>query len=142
MPDCHDMLELQADAQAVPQALEWLETIADRQGWPPRMTFGLTLCLDEALTNIVSYAFSPTTDEVRPAITTSCRITADTVALTLCDNGRPYDPTAGDPPPLVACLDEAQPGGHGVRLMRHYLNELSYQRQAGWNCLTMVMRLS
>lgn len=142
MPDSRDMLELHADAQAVPLALEWLESIADREGWQPRTTFGLTLCLDEALTNVVSYAFDPRPVDDPPAITVSCQTAESAITLTLRDNGRPYDPTAGDPPPLVACLDEARPGGHGVRLMRHYLSELSYQRQAGWNCLTLVMRTS
>ncbi|WP_323018718.1 ATP-binding protein [Castellaniella sp.] len=139
MSDSRDMLELHADAQAVPHALEWLEAIAEQQEWPPRTTFGLTLCLDEALTNVVSYAFDPQATDDSPAITVSCQVREGAITLTLRDNGRPYDPTAGDPPALVACLDEAKPGGHGVRLMRHYLHELRYQRQSGWNCLTMVM---
>ena len=139
MPDCTDTLALEPDLQAVPRALQWLEAFAEQAQWPPRTVFGLTLCLDEALTNVVSYAFDPPAPGIEPAITVSCVAEAGRIVLELRDNGRAYDPTAGDPPPLAACLDEAEIGGHGVRLMQHYLHELAYRRDAGWNCLTMTM---
>ncbi len=142
MPDSHDTLDLPADLGAVPLALQWIEALAERQGWTPRATFGLTLSLDEALTNVVSYAFDPPDTAIVPAVTVSCRADDRRIELELRDNGRPYDPTAGDPPPLVACLDEADVGGHGVRLMRHYLDTLAYRRQDGWNCLTLVMKIA
>ena len=140
MPDRHDTLALPADLGAVPLALQWLEALAEAQEWAPRTTFGLTLSLDEALTNVVSYAFDQPDATDSPAIHVCCRADDTHIELELRDNGRPYDPTAGDPPPLEACLDEADIGGHGVRLMRHYLDTLTYRRQDGWNCLTLVMQ--
>ena len=140
MPDRHDTLDLPADLSAVPIALQWLETLAEQQGWAPRTTFGLTLSLDEALTNVVSYAFEPSGTAAAPAIRLDCRAGDTHIELELRDNGQPYDPTAGDPPPLVACLDEADVGGHGVRLMLHYLDSLAYRRQDGWNALTLRMQ--
>lgn len=133
-----DTLELSPDAQAVPRAVQWLESIADREGWPPKSAFALTLCLDEALTNVVSYAFDPP-PEASPAVALSCRRDGTRIHLDLRDNGRPYDPTSAQSPPLAASLDEANIGGHGVRLMRHYLQDLAYRRENGWNCLTMTV---
>ncbi len=141
MPDHNDTLELSVHSQAVTQALEWLERIAERQDWAPRAAFGLTLCLDEALTNVMSYAFQPPPTAVQPAIALACRTSEGRVVLELRDNGHPYNPSAEVSPPLANCLDDAAPGGHGLRLMRHYLEDLRYQRQGGWNCLTMVMSL-
>lgn len=57
MPSQPDTLDLVPDAHAVASAIEWLEAIAERDGWSPKLSFGLSLSLDEALTNIVSYAF-------------------------------------------------------------------------------------
>jgi anti-sigma regulatory factor (Ser/Thr protein kinase) len=139
MQDDIHTLALRADTRAVAVALQWLEEISEQECWPSRMSFGMTLCLDEALTNVVSYAFDTADVTVEPTVRISCRIATNRVFVELRDNGRPYDPTAGDPPALAACLDEAQLGGHGVRLMRHYLNEIFYLRDAGWNCLTMVI---
>lgn len=139
MTDSRDMLDLPADMSAVPLALQWIEGLAGRLDWPARIAFGLALSLDEALTNVVSYAFTPPGPGT-PAITVSCQADDTCVRVELRDNGRPYDPTADEPPPLVTCLDDARVGGHGIRLMRHYLDGLDYRRQDGWNCLTLVMK--
>ena len=137
MADCNDHLALHPDLRAIPQALQWLEDIAVRESWPARAIFGLTLCLDEALTNVISYAFDPPVAE--PAINVSCSSSEGRIVLELSDNGRPYDPTIGEPPPLASSLDDALIGGHGVRLMRHYLHEMTYRREAEWNRLNMVV---
>ena len=137
MPDSCDHLVLGADLQALPQVLQGLEAIAEREGWPVRTVLGLTISLDEAFTNVVSYAFDPPAAE--PAIEVSCSTEAHRIVVELRDNGRPHDPTAGEPPALATSLDEAVIGGHGVRLMRHYLHDLTYRREAGWNCLSMAM---
>ena len=47
-----DTLTPGAGAAAVAKALAWLEALAERDGWPPQACFALTLCADEALTNI------------------------------------------------------------------------------------------
>ena len=135
-----DTLELSPDDDAIPRALQWLEGIAEREGWPPKAAFGLTLSLDEALANVVSYAFDPPpAGGALPAIALECRRDGSRVEVELRDNGRAYDPTGNPAAPLVTNMDDAEIGGHGVRLMRHYLHDLVYKREAGWNCLTLVM---
>ncbi len=136
MADRNDQLALPPDLRAVPQALQWLEDIALQENWPAREVFGLSLCLDEALTNVISYAFDPPVAE--PAITLACLISNSRIELALRDNGRAYDPTVGEPPPLASTLDDASIGGHGVRLMRHYLHDMTYRREMGWNHLSKV----
>jgi len=41
---------------------------------------------------------------------------------------------------LAATLDDAEIGGHGVRLMQHYLHDLRYLRHGDENRLTLIMR--
>ena len=135
-----DTLELSPDDDAVPRAIQWLEGIAQREGWPPRTAFSLTLSLDEALANVVSYAFDPPPGgDARPAIALACRRRGSRIEIELRDNGQAYDPTRNPPAALVTNLDDAEIGGHGIRLMRHHLHDLVYKREAGWNSLTLVM---
>lgn len=135
-----DTLELSPDGEAVARAIRWLEDIAEREGWPPRLVFGLTLSLDEALNNVVSYAFDPPpAGGAAPAASLAYRRAGGRIEIELRDNGRPYDPTRNQPSALVTNLDDAELGGHGIRLMRHYLHDLAYKREGGWNCLTMAM---
>lgn len=141
MPSQSDTLDLVPDARAVASAIEWLEAIAEREGWSPKLSFGLSLSLDEALTNIVSYAFDDPLLTPGPAhVRLACRQDDAWISLEIIDNGRPYDPTLTPPPPLATSLDDAEIGGHGVRLMQHYLHDLRYTRAGNENRLTLVMR--
>lgn len=122
-------LSLSPGPQAIPQALAWLESIAEQQQWAPRMAFKLHLCLDEALTNIVEYGFNNEADTAPHAhIAVSVRSEGERLALDIVDNGMAFDPTQGQPSKLATSLDEAQIGGHGLRLMQHYLETIEYQR--------------
>ena len=124
-----------AHSEAVAQMMTWLEQAGEAQGWPPQSVFALTLCGDEALTNIVSYA--------RPAENAELQIVLQlgrldgVVALCLADNGLAFDPTQQASAELAASLEEADIGGHGLRLMRHYLQRFEYQRADGWNWLLL-----
>ena len=117
-------------------ALAWLEGLAQRDGWPTRTLFALTLCADEALTNLLSYAAVPA-GSAALQLRLECVRTASEVRLRIEDNAAAFDPTAKVSPDLAASLDEARVGGHGLRLMRHYLHTLHYQRQGERNVLLL-----
>jgi len=148
MPPHTDTLTLAPDGHTVKSATQWLEAIGDRENWSPALTFALTLSLDEALTNIVSYAFQITDDaggnHRTNARSTPCVIflrhtlLPAQVRIDIIDNGRPYDPTRSITPPLTDSLEHARLGGHGLRLIRHYVSEISYVRRDLENCLTLI----
>ena len=122
-------------------ALAWLEGLAERDGWPARTLFALTLCADEALTNVISYASAPA-GAAALQVRLECARTADSVWLRITDNGAVFDPTAQASPALAVSLDDARVGGHGLRLMRHYLRALHYQRQGDCNVLLLEAALA
>ena len=126
-------------AAAVTQALAWLDALAERDAWPHKARFALTLCADEALTNVGAYARAP--DGAPAHLWLACGRTAHGLALRIEDDGAPFDPTAQDSPALAASLDEAQIGGHGLRLMRHYLHRLLYRREGPRNVLLLDVAL-
>jgi serine/threonine-protein kinase RsbW len=139
MPLDLDTLQLVPDDHAVALAMQWLEAIAEREDWPPKVSFGLVLSLDEALTNVVSYAFTAgTADGNAPAVTLTLRREGSDLQLEIVDNGQPYDPTLVTPPPIATDLDEAEIGGHGVRLIRHYIKGLAYRHEQGQNHLALI----
>lgn len=134
-----DALSLNADNATIKRALHWLETLSYRQGWPARTAFALTLCLDEALTNIVTHGGQGSTTPV--AIKLLAQQDANTVVLTISDTGPAFDPTQSTPPELATSVDEARIGGHGVRLMRHYLKDIQYSRNDRHNHLRLTAAL-
>ena len=70
-----------------------------------------------------------------------CVRTASEVRLRIEDNAAAFDPTAKVSPDLAASLDEAQIGGHGLRLMRHYLHRMLYRRIPDRNVLLLEVAL-
>lgn len=131
-----DQLTVAPGPEAVVLVQGWIEDIAARDKLSADLTFGLTLCLDEAVTNVLSYAFKQPC--LNPLIQVSYQNSEEGTVIVLRDNGCPFDPTASQLSPLARSLDDAVPGGHGVRLMRHYLDSITYRREAGWNQLVMV----
>lgn len=132
-------LRLVPGDDTVIQAMQWLGDIAEREQLPPRTRFGLMLSMDEALTNVLSYAFVQGTESGEaPIVELTYGRDGPDLCVEIADNGRAYDPTTWSPAPLAHTLDEAMPGGQGVRLMRHYLKALRYRRDGGWNRLTLI----
>jgi anti-sigma regulatory factor (Ser/Thr protein kinase) len=133
-------LLLTPGSHTVPQALAWLAAIAERERWPERTAFKLGLCLDEALTNIVMHGFPAGQLPLPPmaAITLSLQDDGQRLNLEIVDNGIAFDPTSQAAPARAASLDDAVIGGHGLRLMRHYLEDIHYERRGEHNRLRLT----
>lgn len=137
--DTLDALSLVADKAALTQALNWLETLGERQRWPTHTKFALTLCLDEALTNIVMHGKHP--DNTPARLILRAQQDPTDVVLTITDDGPAFDPTRAQSPELALSVEQAGIGGHGMRLMRHYLKDIHYCRTDGFNQLTLTAPL-
>lgn len=127
---------------AVDLATAWLATLAAEQGWPARATFGLTLSLDEAMTNILMHGFADAPATFVPHLRLECLASTTEAVIRISDNGKPFDPNTIAPPDAATSLDEAKIGGHGMQLMRHYLKRLAYTRSADENHLLLVADVS
>lgn len=123
--------------EAVKAALAWIKALGQRQGWPGQALMVLGLCADEALSNIAAHACTP--EGQAASMWLCCGATAGGLALRIEDDGAAFDPTAQASPDLALSLDEARPGGHGLRLMRHYLRRLVYRRAGARNVLLMEL---
>jgi len=143
MTDPCDTLELAPDNSAVARTVQWLEELGERDGWPPRLQFALTLSVDEAITNIVSYAFAGARPgPAAPCIRVLHHRDDQGVHIEIRDNGVAFDPTGLPAPANAESIDTAAIGGHGVQLMRHFLRALSYTREGEENRLAMTAALS
>jgi anti-sigma regulatory factor (Ser/Thr protein kinase) len=124
-------LSLQVDDLVLLQ--EWLDGFARACRLPERTAFELDLVLTEAVTNVMTHS--------RPhgaggSIEVCCTLEDAVVAVLLTDDCAPFDPTAYQPAALPASLDEAQPGGQGIRLIRRFTANLRYRRENDRNVLS------
>ena len=100
--------------------------------WP------VQVALDEVLANIVGHAYEGRGDGV---IDLTFVLDAGTLTVTIADDGPAIDPLALPEPDTTTPLDDRQPGGLGIYLVKQLMRRVEYCRQGGRNCLVLVHRL-
>ncbi len=101
--------------------------------WP------LKVALDEVFSNIVKHAYAGRPEGVIELAFTVC---GEEVQVTVIDDGAEGDPLAVPPPDTTAPLEQREPGGLGVHLVRQLTDRASYERRGGRNVVTLVKRLT
>ena len=145
-PSPSSSIQIRPDSGEIARALEWLEGQAEAAGLPMRAMFALNLALDETLANIIMHGFKADPACARdpgtgaPAVLVRCDQDDALFHLEVRDNGIAFDPTQQESQALATSLEDATLGGHGLRLMRHFLQHLTYRRDQGWNVLHMSVR--
>jgi serine/threonine-protein kinase RsbW len=99
----------------------------------------LNLVLDEAITNIISYAYD---DAAEHEIIVRISLARGALTAELVDDGRAFDPLQTEPPDLGAPLVERSVGGLGVHLMRRLMDDIRYRREGTRNHLVLAKRIA
>ena len=102
------------------------------------MIFNLNLILEEAVANIINYAYPKEKNE---KIYLSARLQDGSIVLVLTDTGKEFDPTMAPEADVTLSADERQIGGLGIFLIRQIMNEVKYERIEGKNILTLAKKL-
>lgn len=95
----------------------------------------VSIVLDELLNNIVSYAYR---DKEEHEIEVKFVLTGVRLAITIHDDGIPFNPFELDPPDLSLSLDERAVGGLGIFMVREMMDEYLYSRHIGKNVIRLV----
>ena len=116
----------------------WLETVSKKLDCPSTMIPSLNLALEEAVTNVILYAYPK--GIYGPVELDASRV-ENRLVFTLSDSGKPFDPTARPDADISASLEDRQIGGLGIHLVRSIMDAVSYEYRGGRNILTMTKNL-
>jgi len=97
----------------------------------------ICVSLDEAVTNVVMYAYPKTKGNVRITIE---RLN-DRVLMEIIDSGDPFNPLDHPVPDVSVSIEKRMIGGLGIHLMRNMMDELNYRRIGDKNCLSLVKHI-
>ena len=117
----------------------FIEDIASEFSLSPDVVFNLNLVLEEAVANIINYAYPKDEHE---SIYLSARMHEDSIVLVLTDTGKEFDPTMAPEVDVTLSAEERQIGGLGIFLIRQIMNEVRYERIDGKNVLTLGKKLT
>jgi anti-sigma regulatory factor (Ser/Thr protein kinase) len=132
-------LEIDNRLVEVPRMSQWLNKVVQEIGLSEDLKFTFDLCANEAVTNIISYAYS---ENGMHKISLQMNSADGFVWLEIEDDGIPFNPLKKPQHKQPASLEEARIGGLGVDLIRNFMEECTYIRRNGKNKLKMIAHIS
>lgn len=138
MPASALSLVLKNDLSELARIAEAIEAHGEGRDWPMKWVLNVNLSLDELITNVISYGYEDSGEhEIRITLTER----DGTLEVVLEDDGVAFDPLSEAPEPdLAASVEERRIGGLGVHFVKSLMDEVSYERRDGRNCLTLIQR--
>ena len=131
-------LTLENDIRQVSRLAGFVDGLLADNHLDPGLSSKINLALEEAVTNVIMYAYPPGTvgkvdlDAVREE---------NGLQFTLTDSGKAFDPTAAPEADLSASVESRKVGGLGIHLVRTIMDRVSYTRADGKNVLTMTIHI-
>ena len=104
----------------------------------PDVIFNLNLVLEEAVANVINYAYPK---EEHESIYLSAKLQEGSIVFVLTDTGKEFDPTMAPEADITLSAEDRPIGGLGIFLIRQIMNEVKYERIEGKNVLTLGKKL-
>jgi sigma-B regulation protein RsbU (phosphoserine phosphatase) len=131
-------LVLPNDIETIPQLNEFIDSVAEEVGLEMSLTMSLNLALEEAVVNVMEYAY-PEGQKGNVEI----EVTADQQWMTfvITDTGIAFDPTTKEDADTTLSAEERPIGGLGIFMVRQLMDVIDYKRKDNKNVLTLRKKL-
>jgi serine/threonine-protein kinase RsbW len=127
---------LPAGNASLEQFREFVLAEAQACGLPQAMSPKLDLVLEEALVNVINYAYP----DGQGMVDVACYLAGDGGQQQICvrieDSGPAFDPFAREDPDVKAAVEERSVGGLGIYFIKEMADEVCYVREGDKNVLT------
>lgn len=126
------------DFKELDQLAADLEQFGEEHEVHPAVVHTFNLCLDEVLTNIISYAYEVPSQH---HIYLSMRLENGEVEAIVRDHGKPFDPLHdAKEPDIDAPLEDRPIGGLGIFFCKKLMDHIAYSRVDDTNTFTLRKR--
>ena len=129
-------LTLHNNVEQIALLPEYVETVAKAAQLDNETVFNLNLALEEAVSNVILYAYPEGTDNV---VDIEAKADGNQVSFVITDSGKPFDPTAKEEVDIDAEITDRPIGGLGIHLVRTIMDKVSYERKEEKNILTLIL---
>ena len=131
-------LTLPCDVSEIPRLAEMIKEVCGEVGFSPSTTMQVNLALEEAVVNVMNYAYPTGHDG---DVTIEAEADAEQVKFVVCDSGKPFDPTSVEDVDVTKPLEERQIGGLGIHLIRRCMDDVKYEYRDGRNILSLFKKI-
>ena len=131
-------LQISNEVSRISELEGFVNEIAEDKHLDSALAMNLNLALEEAVTNVVMYAYPEGTEGT---VDISASEFSDRIEFRISDKGKPFDPTAAPDADITLGVEERGIGGLGIFMVRKIMDEVSYERIGEKNILTMIKRI-
>lgn len=119
----------------------FIESVGNDLRLSPQVVSSLTLALEEALVNVILYAYSEG-EKGKIELRTAWNDGDSRLTFELVDSGKPFDPTKAEEADITLGVEERPIGGLGILLMRKIMDTVDYRREGEKNILIMSKNIA
>jgi anti-sigma regulatory factor (Ser/Thr protein kinase) len=132
-------LTLPNNIEAIPQLNEFIDIICEEQGIDFDAAMSLNLALEEAVVNVMDYAYPEGTEGY---VDIDADADDESLTFVISDSGIPFDPTQKEEVDTTLPAEERQVGGLGIHLVRRIMDSIEYEYTNNKNILTLRKKLN
>ena len=93
----------------------------------------IQIAVEEIFVNIAGYAYLSGEGDV----TVSISVDPEKISLEFSDCGEHYNPLAKEDPDISLSVEDREPGGLGIFMIKQLMDEIKYEHRDGHNILTV-----
>ncbi|TNE74422.1 ATP-binding protein [bacterium] len=98
----------------------------------------IRLAVDEAFTNIVKHAYNY---DKAQNVSLKTGVENASFWISICDQGKPYDPTSYTEPNIAERIKQGKRGGVGVYLIKKLMDKVEYKSIGSTNQIRLIKHL-
>jgi sigma-B regulation protein RsbU (phosphoserine phosphatase) len=132
-------ITLPNDVQATTELGMFVDEVCENVGFDMSTTFKLNLAIEEAVVNVMSYAYPAGT---KGDVDIDAEADDEQLKFVISDSGTPFDPTQKGEVDTTLSAEDRGIGGLGIHLIRQIMDTINYERVDGKNVLTLRKKLT
>ena len=132
-------ITLPNDVQATTELGMFVDEVCENVGFDMSTTFKLNLAIEEAVVNVMSYAYPAGT---KGDVDIDAEADDEQLKFVISDSGTPFDPTQKGEVDTTLSAEERGIGGLGIHLIRQIMDTINYERVKRKNVLTLRKKLT
>ena len=129
-----ESITLQNDVKQVTELNSFVHSVGERLNLESSLTSQLTLAVEEAVVNVMSYAYPLGT---KGDIQVDAQVTEQYIKFIITDEGKAFDPTQHSETDTTLSAEDRPIGGLGILLVQTLMDTINYERINGKNVLTL-----
>jgi sigma-B regulation protein RsbU (phosphoserine phosphatase) len=130
-------IALTNDVRCVKELNAFVKSITDKVGIEPSQARNIRLAVEEAVVNVIDYAYPIGTSG---DITVQAMSDRHKLKFVIIDSGIAFDPTEAAQADTSLSVEDRPIGGLGLLLVRELMDTINYERIDGRNTLTLIKR--